>query len=691
MRRGTRCCLCLHGGEWRGYVHPGNQEPANSAYADVAWLLQVTVQQTPESVFRAHRALFPLPGSTAPGLNRAFLAQLRAILRIILPHYFSKEALMLALHSAFLVMRTVLSVAVARLDGRLVRDLVSADAKGFLKGLGLWFALAVPSTYTNSMLRYLQSELSLAFRTRLTRYTHDLYLSPALEYYRLIDSGYLGGPADQYITNDVQRFCDALSALYGNLLKPTLDMIIFTTQLSRSLGGLGTVGLFANYFFTGYILRRVTPAFGKLAAVEARLEGEYRAGVGRIGRESEEIAFYGGGLREKSILARAYKRLISHVNSIYKIRIAYEWTEDYVIKYLWSAAGYLLMSIPVFLMPTRSVGVQAPGGPGEKVWDQVAGRTESYISNRRLLLSLADAGGRLMYSNKDLAELAGYTSRVYTLLSTLHHLHATPLSLTSHLTANPDRIALTEVNVAAPGQLLVKDLNLVVERGEHTCIVGANGVGKTAIARVVAGLWEAEEGEVERPLEREEVMVVPQRAYLTAGSLRDQVIYPWAYPEFVAHGGTDAELQLVLRDAHLEYLLEREGGWDTVKEWKDVLSGGEKQRMGMARMFYHRPTFAILDECTSAVSTDVESHLYNHAKALGITILTISTRPALIKYHTRLLKILGDGRGGWELSKVGTEEARMEVDREIGELEHRLGEVGQWEGRLEEIKGELGM
>ena len=58
---------------------------------------------------------------------------------------------MLCLHSFFLVMRTILSVYVARLDGRIVRDIVSADGIGFLKGLGWWFALAVPSTYTNSM------------------------------------------------------------------------------------------------------------------------------------------------------------------------------------------------------------------------------------------------------------------------------------------------------------------------------------------------------------------------------------------------------------------------------------------------------------------------------------------------------------------------------------------------------------
>lgn len=76
----------------------------------------------------------------------------------------------------------------------------------------------------------------------------------------------------------------------GNILKPSLDILLFTSQLSRTLGIRGTLLLFANYYATVSILRAVTPAFGRLAAVEARLEGEYRAGMGRIGRESEEIA-----------------------------------------------------------------------------------------------------------------------------------------------------------------------------------------------------------------------------------------------------------------------------------------------------------------------------------------------------------------------------------------------------------------
>ena len=93
----------------------------------------------------------------------------------------------------------------------------------------------------------------------------------------------------------------------------------------------------------------------------------------------------------------------------------------------------------------------------------------------------------------------------------------------------------------------------------------------------------------------------------------------------------------------LGYLTTREeNGFDTHNDWNDVLSGGEKQRIAMGRLIYHKPKYAILDECTSAVSIDVEGHLYSHMKEQGITLITVSHRETLWKYHDWLLKFKGD-------------------------------------------------
>lgn len=116
---------------------------------------QVTIRPTPPSVIEKNAKYFPLtPASHKPSLDKTFLRQLYAILRIVFPSWKSKEILIVLMHSSFLLLRTVLSVGVARLDGHIVRNLVSADGKGFAKGLALWFLLAIPSIYTNSMVSW---------------------------------------------------------------------------------------------------------------------------------------------------------------------------------------------------------------------------------------------------------------------------------------------------------------------------------------------------------------------------------------------------------------------------------------------------------------------------------------------------------------------------------------------------------
>lgn len=110
---------------------------------------------------------------------------------------------------------------------------------------------------------------------------------------------------------------------------------------------------------------------------------------------------------------------------------------------------------------------------------------------------------------------------------------------------------------------------------------------------------------------------------------------------------SDEELLQLLDDVDLRGLVEREPeGFDAMGDWDSTLSGGEKQRLAMTRLLYHTPQYALLDECTSAVSLEAEGIIYETAKKKGITLLTITHRVAsLAKYHQLLLRF--DGEGSW--------------------------------------------
>lgn len=151
----------------------------------------------------------------------------------------------------------------------------------------------------------------------------------------------------------------------------------------------------------------------------------------------------------------------------------------------------------------------------------------------------------------------------------------------------------------------------------------------------------------------------------------------------ITRGVTDADLLTVLEVVEMGHIVEREGGWDAVREWRDALSGGDKQRIAMARLFYHRPKYAILDECTSAVTLEIEKVMYDHATALGITLMTVSHRPSLWKYHSMVLQY--DGAGGYVFTELDAER-RLALQEEKQDLEHKLLEVPKMRARLEELR-----
>ena len=749
-------------------------------YKDVS--KKVVIHPTKATTFDAHRRLFlnppraarmtsgaatPAfgpPAQTKPGLNLAFLHQFLSLLNIMIPRFRSKETGLLFSHGVFLILRTYLSLVVARLDGAIVRDLVAGNGKSFIFGILRWLSVGTLASYTNAMIKFLQSKISIAFRTRLTRYIHDLYLNTNLSYYKLsnLDGG-VGEGADQFVTQDLTLFCNAAASLYSSLGKPLVDIFVFNYQLYRSLGPLALTGLLVNYFTTATLLRRLSPPFGKLKAVEGRKEGDFRGLHARLIANAEEVAFYGGADIEKVYLNKSFKELRAWMEGIYRVKIRYNMLEDFVLKYSWSAFGYVITSLPVFLPSWGGLAGLVEQNESQtgstptvsSVETKQHGRMKEFITNKRLMLSLADAGGRMMYSIKDLSELAGYTSRVYTLISTLHRVHANAYNTPSRYRSRRaielyslsdvqgtmqtafDGVRMEDVPIVAPqpfpygGDELIATLTFLVHTNQHLLISGSNGVGKSAIARILAGLWPVYRGLVSRPSAKGQdgIMFLPQRPYLSVGTLRDQVIYPHTELDMRESGRTDLDLQQVLDEAKLGYLVDREGGWNTRKEWKDVLSGGEKQRMGFARLFYHEPRYAVLDEATSAVSQDVEGYLYEMCKEKGMTVVTLSTRIGLRKYHEWNLKVglddevgggqgqsqgveegrssderVGNGGGGavsseeeigegkeWEMVRVGTREEKVGVERELAGLREKLGMVQEWERRKREVEVELGL
>ncbi|MCJ1296168.1 hypothetical protein MMC34_007734 [Xylographa carneopallida] len=569
------------------------------------------------------------------------------------------------------------------------------------------------ASYTNAAIRFLQSKVSIAFRTRLTRYIHDLYLHDNLNYYKLsnLDGG-IRQSADQFITQDLTSFCASAASLYSSIGKPLVDLCVFNYQLFRSLGPVALTGLLINYLCTAILLRTLSPPFGKLKAVEGRREGDFRNSHARLVANAEEVAFYGGSDTEKIFLDKRFRELRSWMEGIYGLKIRYNILEDFVLKYSWSAFGYLITSLPVFLPAWGGIDGALELLDDGKSHNRERGRMKDLITNKRLMLSLADAGGRIMYSMKDLSELAGYTSRIYILISALHRVHTAayypapgaqtePYSLSDvqgTIHKGFDGVRLENASIVIPclyprgGDELIETLSFNVRYGEHLLISGPNGVGKSSVARIVAGLWPVYRGLVSRPrsIGSDGIMFLPQRPYLSIGTLRDQVIYPHSEIDMKDSGRSDHELSQILEEVELGYLPDREGGWNCRKEWKNVLSGGEKQRMAMARLIYHEPRYAIIDEGTSAVSSDVEGFLYECCKGKKITLITISTRLSLKKYHTFNLT-LGSGANGadWNVERIGTEEEKIGVERELQELRGRLAKVEQWMQRRAQIEDEL--
>jgi len=612
-------------------------------------------------------------------VDSVFFNRLWRLIKIIVPAPLTPEMGYIILVAATLVLRTYCDVWMLKNGTAIERTIIERNYPGFIVVISKFIFMFFPLAAINNLLRYGLDEMSLRFRSNLNNYLYSQYLS-GFTYYKVSNLDSRIANADQLLTQDVHKFCCSVAELYSNISKPILDIIIYARKLSGAIGIQGPLSMLGYLILSGIILTRLRRPIGRFTVKEQRLEGEFRFVNSRLITASEEIAFYNGNEAERIVLDKTFNVLIQHLRSSMQFKFLLGIVDSIIAKYCATLVGYFVVSRPFFEL-----------GPDDKYAGMsYSNLMEDYYKSGRMLINMARAVGRLVLAGRELTKLAGYTARVTELIDVLSDLnkgiYKRTMVITSSNTTPPasnsledaangsssssnlpprqltpgagkitreDRvIKFEDVPLVTPnGDLLINSLNFEVKSGMNVLVCGPNGCGKSSLFRILGELWPIFGGNLTKPT-KEKLFYIPQRPYLALGTLRDQVIYPKTREKM---GITDDELYRYLENVQLGYLVKREGGWDAVQDWADILSGGEKQRIAMARLFYHRPQFAILDECTSAVSVDVEGFMYQHCREIGITLFTVSHRKSLWSYHEYVLQF--DGRGAYEFKKIEGEES----------------------------------
>ena len=174
--------------------------------------------------------------------------------------------------------------------------------------------------------------------------------------------------------------------------------------MAELVGKEGVLLVYFWYILCGFVIRLVSPAFGKMTAAEQKIEGEYRSKHTDLLNHSEEIAFYNGSDWEKKRINEKFYELINHVKYILHKKFLMGIFDSMLVKYGAFMVGYTVVGLPVF-GPGREEYLKSIKNDPTKI-------TKDYVRNSSLLINLSKAIGRIVVSYKDLQNLAGYTTLI---------------------------------------------------------------------------------------------------------------------------------------------------------------------------------------------------------------------------------------------------------------------------------------
>mmetsp|Transcript_10704 Transcript_10704/g.19826 ORF Transcript_10704/g.19826 Transcript_10704/m.19826 type:complete len:411 (+) Transcript_10704:1-1233(+) len=407
-------------------------------------------------------------------------------------------------------------------------------------------------------------------------------------------------------------------------------------------------------------MRYFVPNFREIRRTEMDLEGRFRFVHTRLVEHTESIAFFGGDDVEHSIAEGRFAAVADHIKESQIATARFNAFNNFTLK---QTPDIVAFALRMFYAEGFISDDTVVAGGGSDI-----SQLGEYIQQTvmRSFKSFGDAFDLQETIGQFFGVLENVTDLAYVLEDVAAQQQKHRAATENHtqnenegmvIASKDGSIEFSDVDIVAPGAICcVSNLSFKVEEGKSLVVTGPNSSGKSSLFRTLGGLWPIPKGTISRPCNKDQIVtpkqvfLVPQKPYSVTGSLADQITYPEIIPKEEFTPEHDEALRELMRLVKVEYLVDREGGWHSVAKWEDTLSLGEQQRIGCARLFYHNPMFAIIDEATSAVSVDVEEKLYRAAHDRGITLITISQRLALEEFHTHEL-MLGDANGadGWSI------------------------------------------
>ena len=569
-----------------------------------------------------------------------------AILRLLRVH---KDPVAFKILAAMLGCAFVFSVVDVRkafVSGQLFRAVFEGNNSSFRKLLAMNIGLSVVLTLFNKILANLVSSLGRNWHKNLVEGIHDLYFA-GNNYYKI--QNVIELPHER-IATDAPQLTRDLGLIACDSVNAIINFLVFSRQVYRfgkRISGEKTwngarlvIGPVAYVVIGSIIVSRFVPNLGFVRKRQRELESKYKQSHVRMCRNAEAVAIYGGEEYEKGVFGKHFDNLTSFNENVRWAAMPSELLKEYITKYALHTCMMLLVLTPFFNPKDPSKGKSA----GQAMY-RIKVLSELIIMELIALSQVARLGNTIQ-------RVSGLVDRVGELVHNLKDLELESQSPDVRGTTNDRSIQFDDVTITTPaGHTLVTGLSFTIKPGENILICGPNGAGKSSILRCLGGLWPIEKGRILRPAGNglglhADAFYLPQRPYIPAFSTLAQCI---SYPDMDVPV-EETQLAALLRLVELDYLyrqMKEKGTLNQVFQWDNRLSLGEQQRLAIARLFFHRPVYAVLDECTSGVSLKMERRLFKLCRELGITLITISHRPALQDFHQRMLVL--NGAGGYQI------------------------------------------